>query len=90
MKGNGLDDKRIKYYPFRDDAKLILKVFEEFINDLLDSYYVRKGPISIYVKHDKELQAMANEISLHGNKLPDGGKGRVKIIFFFMNSKFQN
>ena len=72
---NGLDDERIKYYPFREDAKEILSLFKAFVHKFVQTYYGAHNSNSI--RDDKELQAMANEISIHGTKKPDGGKGKV-------------
>ena len=95
FQGHGLDDKRIKYFPFRDDVKVILKVYDCFIDKLVDSYY--KSFVSNRVRYDKELQSWANELSIHGKKQPDGGKGKVNIsstldsvlfpLFSFVSSK---
>ena len=70
-----MDDERIKYYPFRDDAKLILDEYENFANDLVCSIYT--GRFGNTLKNDKELQSWANELSIDGKIQPDGGKGKV-------------
>ena len=64
-----MDDKRIKYYPFRDDAKLLLEEFENFSEEFVSSIYGGRG---CYIENDKELQSWANELSV--------GKGKVSCI----------
>lgn len=67
-----MDDKRIKYYPFRDDAKLLLEEFENFSEEFVSSIYGGRG---CYIENDKELQSWANELSV--------GKGKVSCIKYF-------
>ena len=74
FQGQGLDDTRIKYYPFRDDAITLMDEFNIFIEDLLRRYY---GSTSYQVRADKELQSWVNELSIDGKIQPDGGKGKV-------------
>ncbi|XP_066919919.1 polyunsaturated fatty acid 5-lipoxygenase-like [Clytia hemisphaerica] len=73
IKGNGLDDEDIKYYPFRDDVKVIMKEYEIFIDDIIKTYY-RRGRIH----RDAELQSWANELSPEGTVQPDAGRGKMK------------
>ena len=83
FQGRGLDDDRIKYYPFRDDAKIVLKEFKVFVNKIVDTYYNqgfwfrRRSQI----QNDKELQSWVNELSIDGAEKPNGGKGKVRILF---------
>ena len=64
-----MDDKRIKYYPFRDDAKLIIEEFDDFSEELVSSIYDHRGS---HLRDDTELQAWAQELSV--------GKGKVSIL----------
>lgn len=66
-----MDDKRIKYYPFRDDAKLLLDKFEDFSEEFVSTIYGYRGH---YIKNDKELQSWVNELSV--------GKGKVGDFYF--------
>eukprot|EP00111_Clytia_hemisphaerica_P024561 TCONS_00072416-protein len=74
IRGQGLDDTRIKYYPFREDAITLIGEFNIFIENLLRRYY---GSNSHRVRADKELQSWVNELSIDGKIQPDGGKGKV-------------
>ena len=52
-----------------------------FVNKIVDTYYSRgvfRG--NRRIQHDKELQSWVNEISIHGKKQPDGGKGKVSYV----------
>lgn len=64
-----MDDKRIKYYPFRDDAKLILDEFEDFSEEFVSLIYGGRG---CHIENDKELQSWVNELS--------AGKGKVRSV----------
>ena len=61
-----MDDKRLKYYPFRDDSKLLLDELENFSEELVGSIYGYGG---CWIENDLELQNWVQELS--------GGKGRV-------------
>ena len=67
-----MDDEEIKYYPFRDDVKEIMKEYDIFVDDIMKSYY-RGGRL----RRDKELQSWANELSPEGKVQPDAGRGKV-------------
>ena len=70
-----MEDKRIKYFPFRDDVKLIMKEYESFANELVCSIYTGRNRNTL--ENDVELQAWTNELSIDGKIQPDGGKGKV-------------
>ena len=72
-----MDDERIKYFPFRDDAKLILEEYENFANELIESIYSKRRSGKKRIQNDAELQSWANELSIDGKISPDGGKGKV-------------
>ena len=66
-----MDDERIKYYPFRDDAKEILEEYEHFADELVDKFY--RGYFWYEkINEDKELQSWVQELSVHAQ-----GKGNV-------------
>ena len=68
-----MDDERIKYYPFREDIKIIMKEYDGFANELVNKYY--RGCFSQEkIKEDKELQLWVKELSAHGQ-----GNGQVNF-----------
>ena len=70
-----MEDNRIKYFPFRDDVKLIMKEYARFASELVCSIYTGRNRNTL--ENDVELQAWANELSIDGKIQPDGGKGKV-------------
>ena len=71
-----MDDKRIKYFPFRDDVQLIMKEYVKFANELVCSIYSNRKYSKKFIGNDRELQSWANELSLDGNH-PNGVSGKV-------------
>lgn len=74
LSSRGIDDESIKYYPFRDDAKLIWEELEIFATDFVNLYYASDSVVS----GDTELQSFANEMSISGRNGKDGGNGKMK------------
>ncbi|XP_057301007.1 polyunsaturated fatty acid 5-lipoxygenase-like isoform X1 [Hydractinia symbiolongicarpus] len=71
MKKRGLNDRLLRYNPFRDDGKVIWRELKSFAYRLVKMYYRR----DLDVKMDRELQSFANEVSADGTG-QDGGKGK--------------
>jgi len=66
IKGQGMDDRRIKYYPFRDDAAVLLAEYGKFAKEWVESIYDHHNCI----KDDHELQEWVAELS-------DSSKGKM-------------
>lgn len=64
-----MDDNRIKYYPFRDDAALLLEEYGKFAKEWVESLYDHHNCI----KDDQELQGWVAELS-------DSSKGKVSKV----------
>ena len=74
IKAHGLKSKKLKYYPFRDDGKIIWSAFKRFAIAFTNMYYKSDED----VENDKELQSFANQISIDGGKGDAyGGKGNI-------------
>lgn len=84
LKSRGLDDERISYYPFRDDAKVIWEELRSFASAVVDSVYDSNRD----VKHDSELQSFINELSPDGTG-PDGGRGKFRGLPNAFNTREQ-
>ncbi|XP_066931954.1 hydroperoxide isomerase ALOXE3-like [Clytia hemisphaerica] len=63
IKANGLDDPNIKYFPFRDDAKLLMAENALFVDEIIKHVY---GNSNKKLRNDKEFQAWINEVSSKG------------------------
>ncbi|XP_047133086.1 polyunsaturated fatty acid 5-lipoxygenase isoform X1 [Hydra vulgaris] len=85
LKRQGLDDTRIKYYPYRDDARVISKELLDFSIKVVNLYYKDNKDVI----NDVELQSFANELSIDGTVKPDGGKGKVKRFPSSFNKKIE-
>ncbi|XP_047133050.1 polyunsaturated fatty acid 5-lipoxygenase [Hydra vulgaris] len=85
LKRQGLDDIRIKYYPYRDDTRVISKELLSFSKKVVNLYYKHNDDV-IY---DEELQNFANELSIEGKVKPDGGIGKVKGFPSFFKNKVE-
>eukprot|EP00111_Clytia_hemisphaerica_P017919 TCONS_00053029-protein len=59
LKRKGLDNKRIKYYPFRDDAEVLWEELAGFTNDVISEIYKTDDEVS----QDPSLQSFATELS---------------------------
>ena len=56
------------------------------MNKIVDTYYSRGWFRSSKIRQDKELQSWVNEISIHGKKMPNGGKGKVSISYILKDN----
>ncbi|XP_020901452.1 allene oxide synthase-lipoxygenase protein [Exaiptasia diaphana] len=67
------NDKRLPYYPYRDDGVKLYKAISTYLGDYLKLYYKNDDDVA----KDYELQDFANEMSING-KGEEGGLGMVK------------
>lgn len=73
LESHGLNSKKLRYHPFRDDGELIWNALKEFSKRFVDLYYKKDGDVTT----DKELQSFANQVSDAGKGDPYGGKGNI-------------
>lgn len=63
LKKQGLDNDDIKYYPFRDDGRIIWKEINAFAKKYVKLYYKNKND----VQNDYELQNFVREVATVGD-----------------------
>lgn len=75
IRSRGVNDKRIKYYPFRDDGEIMWRAVKKFARDFINMYYLNDPA----VLEDWELQGFAAQISNDGGREADyGGRGNIE------------
>ncbi|XP_065062166.1 linoleate 9/13-lipoxygenase-like [Rhopilema esculentum] len=75
LKKRGMNDrKKVPFYPYRDDGRVVNRVLKKFARQFVDLYYEFDRDVC----EDQELQNFINEVSLKGKKPPNNGIGGVK------------
>eukprot|EP00794_Sanderia_malayensis_P009939 gene9939-10959_t len=75
IKERGMDDRRkVPYYPYRDDGKLLSRTLLKFARDFAIEFY----PTDRHVLRDYELKNLINELSADGKIPPYNGMGKIK------------
>ncbi|XP_065060342.1 uncharacterized protein LOC135687664 [Rhopilema esculentum] len=75
IENRGMDDiKKVPYYPYRDDGKVLNAVLKKFAKEFVSLYYENDDD----VKDDFEMQNFINELSSNGKIPPNDGLGMVK------------
>eukprot|EP00794_Sanderia_malayensis_P009937 gene9937-10957_t len=75
IKERGMDDRRkVPYYPYRDDGKLLSRTLWKFAHNFARKFY----PTNRHVLRDYELKNFINELSADGKIPPYNGMGKTK------------
>eukprot|EP00794_Sanderia_malayensis_P009938 gene9938-10958_t len=75
VKERGMNDRRkVPYYPYRDDGKLLSMTLWKFAHDFARKFY----PTDRHVLRDYELKNFINELSADGKIPPYNGMGKIK------------